>query len=72
MVQAGQFHGLPSEDANAMENHSRGMGKTVGLHPSMPHHGIEYWLVLQNFYDGLIALSRGHIDAATRGAFPSN
>jgi hypothetical protein len=36
-----------------------------------PHHGIENWLVLQNFYDGLIPMSRGHIDAAARGAFLS-
>jgi hypothetical protein len=27
--------------------------------------------VLQNFYDGLIPMSRGHIDAATGGAFLS-
>jgi hypothetical protein len=34
-------------------------------------HGIENWLVLQNFCDGLIPLSRGHIDVAARGAFLS-
>ena len=36
-----------------------------------PHHGIENWLVLQNFYDGLIPMSRGHLDAAAGGAFLS-
>ena len=36
-----------------------------------PHHGIENWLVLQNFYDGLTPMSRGHIDAAAGGAFLS-
>ena len=35
------------------------------------HHGIENWLVLQNFYDGLIPMSRGHLDAAAEGAFLS-
>ena len=36
-----------------------------------PHHGIENWLVLQNFYDGLIPMSRVHLDTAARGAFLS-
>lgn len=36
-----------------------------------PHHGIEGWLVLQNFYNGLTAMSKGHIDAAAGGAFLS-
>ena len=35
------------------------------------HHGIENWLVLQNFYDGLTPMSRGHIDAVAGGAFLS-
>ena len=35
------------------------------------HHGIENWLVLQNFYDGLTPMSRGHIDVGARGAFLS-
>ena len=29
------------------------------------------WLVLQNFYEGLTPMSKGHIDAAARGAFLS-
>jgi hypothetical protein len=36
-----------------------------------PYHRIENWLVLQNFYDGLIPMSRGHIDTAAGGAFLS-
>jgi hypothetical protein len=35
------------------------------------HHGMENWLVLQNFYNGLTPMSRGHIDAAAGGAFLS-
>ena len=34
-----------------------------------PHNGMEDWLILQNFYNGLTSTSRAHIDAATRGAF---
>jgi hypothetical protein len=36
-----------------------------------PHHGMEDWLVLQNFYEGLTAMSKGHIDVTARGAFLS-
>ena len=36
-----------------------------------PHHEIENWLVIQYFYDRLIPMSRGHIDAAGGGAFLS-
>jgi hypothetical protein len=36
-----------------------------------PHHDIENWLVLQNFYDGLTIMSKGHINTAARGAFVS-
>ncbi|XP_021307497.1 uncharacterized protein LOC110431955 [Sorghum bicolor] len=36
-----------------------------------PHHGMEGWLVLQNFYEGLMAMCKGHIDAAAGGAFLS-
>jgi len=32
---------------------------------------MEDWLVLQNFYKGLTALSKGHVDAAAGGAFLS-
>jgi hypothetical protein len=32
---------------------------------------MENWIVLQNFYDGLIPMSRGHLDVATGGAFLS-
>jgi hypothetical protein len=32
---------------------------------------MEDWLVLQNFYEGLTAMSKGHVDAATGGEFLS-
>ena len=32
---------------------------------------MENWLVLQNFYDGLTPISKGHVDAAAGGAFLS-
>jgi hypothetical protein len=32
---------------------------------------MENWLVLQNFYNGLTPMSKGHIDVATQGAFLS-
>jgi hypothetical protein len=36
-----------------------------------PHHRIENWLVLQNFYNGLAPMSKGHLDATARGTFLS-
>jgi len=33
-----------------------------------PHHGMDEWLVLQSFYNGLTT-SRANIDATTGGAF---
>ena len=34
-----------------------------------PNHGIDNWLILQKFYDGLTQSSRDHVDAAAGGAF---
>ena len=34
-----------------------------------PHHGMDEWLILQSFYNGLTTTSRGNIDAAAGGAF---
>ena len=34
-----------------------------------PHHGMDDWLVLQSFYNGLTTTSRANIDAADGGAF---
>nr|BAI39843.1 hypothetical protein [Oryza sativa Indica Group] len=34
-----------------------------------PHHGMDYWLILQNFYNELTLMSRDHLDAAAGGAF---
>jgi hypothetical protein len=36
-----------------------------------PYHGMENWLVLQNFYNRLTPISKGHLDAVARGAFLS-
>ena len=32
---------------------------------------MENWLMLQNFYEGLTPMLKGHVDAAARGAFLS-
>ena len=34
-----------------------------------PHHGMDNWLILLNFDNGLTQSSRDHVDAATGGAF---
>lgn len=34
-----------------------------------PHHGIEEWLIIQGFYNGLTGLACSHLDAAAGGAF---
>ena len=34
-----------------------------------PHHGMDEWLILQSFYNGLTMTSRANIDAAAGGAF---
>ena len=34
-----------------------------------PHHGMDEWLILKSFYNGLTMTSRAHIDAAAGGAF---
>ena len=36
-----------------------------------PHHRMENWLILQNFYNGLTPISRAHINAVAGGAFLS-
>ena len=33
------------------------------------HQGMDNWLILQNFYNGLTQSSHDHVDAATGGAF---
>jgi hypothetical protein len=34
-----------------------------------PHHGMEEWFIIQNFYHGLICTAHEHIDAAAGGSF---
>ena len=36
---------------------------------SYPHHGMDEWLVLQSFYNGLTTTSRAHLDDAAEGAY---
>ena len=34
-----------------------------------PHHGMDEWIVLQSFYNGLTTTSRAHLDDAAGGAY---
>ena len=34
-----------------------------------PNHGMDEWLVLQSFYNGLTTTSRAHLDDAAGGAY---
>ena len=34
-----------------------------------PHHGMDNWLILQNFYNGLTSTARDHVDTVVGGAF---
>src|SRR6185312_2400659 len=36
-----------------------------------PHHGIEEWLIIQNFFHGLNQQAQNHIDTAAGGSFLS-
>ena len=36
-----------------------------------PHHRMENWLKLQNFYKGLTPMLKGHVEAAARETFLS-
>ena len=37
-----------------------------------PHHGMEEWLIIQNFFQGLNQRSQDHMDAAAGGAFETD
>ena len=34
-----------------------------------PHHGVDNWLIVQNFYNGLTQTAHDHVDATAGGAF---
>ena len=34
-----------------------------------PHHGMEDWFLIQNFYHGLVSLDSSHLDATAGGVF---
>ena len=36
-----------------------------------PHHGMEEWLIIQNFFHGLNQQAKDHVDAAACGSFLS-
>jgi hypothetical protein len=36
---------------------------------SCPHHRMDNWLILQNFYNGLTLIAQWHVDAAVGGDF---
>ena len=36
-----------------------------------PHHGMEEWLIIQNFFHGLNQQAKDHVDAAVGGSFLS-
>ena len=36
-----------------------------------PHHGMEEWLIIQSFFNGLNTPAQNHIDAASGGSFIS-
>ena len=56
---------------NSMETIPEAWERLQDYIQACPHHGIENWLVLQIFYDGLIPMSKGHLDAAAGGTFVS-
>ena len=49
--------------------HPKSLGETPRIHTPCPHHGMDEWLVLQSFYNGLTTTSRAHLDAAAGGAY---
>ena len=48
--------------------HPRSLGEAAGIHPGLSS-GMDEWLILQSFYNGLTTTSRANIDAAAGGAF---
>jgi hypothetical protein len=34
-----------------------------------PHHVMDNWIILQNFYNGMTLIAQGHVDATARGGF---
>ena len=62
---------IPNFQQSSMETIPEAWERLQDYIQACPHHGIKNWLVLQNFYDGLIPMSRGHLDTAAGGAFLS-
>jgi len=50
-------------------NPSQKLGRLQKYILACPHHGMDEWLVLQSFYNGLTTASRAHLNAAAGGAY---
>jgi hypothetical protein len=60
---------ISSLQQTGMESILEAWERLQGYILTYPHHGMDSWLILQSFYNGLTSTSRAHIDAAARGAF---
>jgi len=71
----GKINALRGRISNFLQNTTKSIPKVwerlQDYIQACPHHGIENWLVLQNFYDGLIPISRGRLNTAAGGTFLS-
>ena len=47
------------------------MGMFPRIHLDCPHHGIEDWLLMQNFYHGLTQKAHEQLDVTAGGSFMS-
>ena len=56
---------------NSMESIPKAWERLQEYILACPHHRMENWLILQNFYNGLTPILRAHINAAAGGAFLS-
>jgi len=52
-----------------MESISEAWERLQEYNLAYPHHGMDKWLILQSFYNGLTTTLRAHIDTAAGGAF---
>ena len=63
-------HGrISSFQQTAMESISEAWERLQEYILACPHPGMDEWLVLQSFYNGVTTTSRANIDAAAGGAF---
>ena len=68
--QLGQMlQGLAREYARGMDSNPEAWERLQEYIPACPHHGINEWLILQRFYNGLTTTLSAHIDVVAGGAF---